>query len=105
MQDISFKLIPVTIDVSADDNLSSAAKVGVGQRIVGLQIPASMTSTSITFSVSSDNSTYRTLRNYTGAVTLTIGATTAQIALDPADFVGVEWIKVGTGSADRKSGG
>lgn len=75
-----------------------------GMSLCGIQLPATMTSTSITFeAATTKNGTYQPIYNKSGQVSYTI--TSGQfLAIDPADFYGVQFLKIKTGSnegADR----
>lgn len=90
----------VLIDVSEDDDLSSAGNLGPAA-LCGLVIPAGMTSTSITFQASVDGTTFYDVYDSTNTqISVTIDSSAKIIKLDPADFVGLEYLKLVTGSAE-----
>jgi len=94
-------VVEVLIDVSADDDLSSAADLH-GLTLVGVQYPAAMTSSTATFSVSTDGTTYRLLTGISSTITAS-----NQDPLTPSDFAGVRYVKVitdGNEGADRTLG-
>ena len=88
------------ITVAADNDTS--ATVDLGSRVlVGLITPASLTSTAITFNVSDDNSTFRTLRDDANAnFSVVVDSTSRQYFFDEKNFKGVRYIQVETGSAE-----
>ena len=95
------QVVSVLIDISADDDLSSAADLH-GLTLVGIQYPATMTSSTATFSVSTDGTTYRLLTGISSTITAS-----NQDPLTPSDFAGVRYVKIITDSgegADRTLG-
>ena len=69
-----------------------------GMSPVGILFPASLTSTTMTFTVATTLAgTYMPLYNASGAVSYTIAAS-RYVAINPADFYGVQFIKVILGS-------
>jgi hypothetical protein len=71
-----------------------------GLNLVGLQMPSSLTSTSITFAVSSTlNGTYVPLYNSSGQVSYTVAAS-RYISINPSDFNGVYYFEVIMGSTE-----
>lgn len=85
------------IDVSADDQLSSASDDLSSRTVVGLLFNKWVDDT-IDFKVNYDGgSTYYPLYNADGLVQITSPGTQAsgfQLALDPSDFAGVRYLKV-----------
>lgn len=83
--------IAISTSTSAALNLASS---GERVTIVGIETPAALTGTALTFTVSNDDSTYLPLYDAGGIlVTIPVG-TSRHIALDPADFMSVGWVKV-----------
>lgn len=70
-----------------------------GNRLLAIQTPAALTGTALTFLASFDDETYAPLYNSSGAVSVTVAAS-RYIAVEPADFAGVEYLKVVSGSAE-----
>jgi len=92
------------IDVSADDNLTSAIDL-VDWHLIGIVMPAAWTAADITFEGSHDNSTFNTILNQFGTTyTLTV-STDQYIFLSVADTYSFpRYIKIGTSAgqaADR----
>lgn len=87
---------PVTI---ASSGTTSAAIQTGGMSLVGIQFPATMTSTALTFTVSKDGVTYVPLYNSAGQVSYTI-AGGRYIAINPVDFYGATYFKIVTGSSE-----
>lgn len=77
--------------------------------LVAIQTPSGWTSAVLTFQASYDGTTYANLYNSAGAeVTTGTIAASYYVALDPADFAGIRYLKVrsGTsGSATNQSSG
>ena len=69
------------------------------QVVVGLVLPAGWTSAAISFDVSDDGTTYRSLSDKTAEYSVASGAAGAdkQIAIDPNVFIGVRFVKVRSG--------
>lgn len=92
------KLIDVTIS-SGTTSTSSGDLVGL--IVVGLITPASLSSTSLTFSVSTDGTTFRTLKDTSNTnISITCDSTARQYVLTPSNFAGVKYIKVESGSSE-----
>jgi hypothetical protein len=70
-----------------------------GLTLVGLQLPATLTSTTVTFKASIDGVTFQQVYNSSGAVSYTI-AQGRYIAINPADFYGVNYLQLDMGSAE-----
>jgi hypothetical protein len=71
-----------------------------GMSLVGCQLPATMTGTSISFTVATTLAgTYQELDNASGKVTYTI-AGGKFIAINPVDFYGVQFFKIVSGSSE-----
>ncbi len=86
------------IVISNGQSLSATVDLGV-TRAVGLETPATFEPTTISFQVSSDNTTFVNLYDATGTEkTVTVGVS-RRIVLSPADFLGVRYIKIRGGTA------
>lgn len=72
---------------------------GVRETLVGIIMPAVWSAASLTFQASNDNSTFADLYNAAGAEITVTASTSRWIALDPADFVGIAYLKVRSGTA------
>lgn len=93
-------LSTVSLAISSGQTSASSGDLK-GRSIVGIITPASLASTSLTFTVSDDGTTFRTLVNVSNAsITVTVDSTTRQYAFDPQIFVGVRYIKVISGSSE-----
>jgi hypothetical protein len=90
----------VLIDISADDDLSSAVDLG-GDTLCGLVLPSNYTTAAITFHVSTDNSTFVPLYTADGQVSIanTEAVASRAISLNPADWYGWRYVKIATGTA------
>lgn len=93
--------VPTTI---ASGGTTSPAISSEGIPLAGIQLPASFTGTSISFTVATTASgTYQELDNASGKVSYTVSGG-KYIAINPVDFYGVLFFKVvsnGTEAADR----
>lgn len=88
-------------DVTIESSGTKSTSVDLrGMTLCGFYLPASFTGTAITFEASADNSTYLPVQDGDGAA---ISKTVAQgqyIKLDPADFAGIQFIKLVSGSTE-----
>jgi hypothetical protein len=96
------KLVGITrsiATIAASGTISSA--VGLGKRrLLGIQTPPSLTGTSLSFQMSSDNVTFVPMYTTAGsAVSITVG-TSRFVPVDPNLFLGVEFLKVVSGSTE-----
>jgi hypothetical protein len=84
----------ITLAVTAGTTTASSGDL-LGRTVVGLITPTiAGGSTSITFTVSDDNSTFRTFRDKDNAdYTITVDSTSRQYYIDPAIFAGVRYLK------------
>ena len=72
-----------------------------GFELTGIVIPATFTGTAITFQASLDGVNYYTLKNtYSGAAVSYTVTTSSFYAIAPADFAGVNYIKIVSGSTE-----
>lgn len=73
-----------------------------GSTLVAIRTPASLASTSITFTVAtSSGGTYVPLKDSSGnAISVSTSGTASQHALAPADFAGVRYVKAVCGSTE-----
>lgn len=94
-----FSVTTVTIADSA--SLSGAADLSSQSgTLVAIQTPSGWTSAVMTFQASFDGTTYGNLYNSAGAeVTTGSIAASTYVALDPADFAGVRYLKVRSGTS------
>jgi hypothetical protein len=87
------------IDVSEDNDLSNALDLR-GKVLVALVMPATITSTVITFSGSTDGTTYNTITNTSGvALSCTVSAS-RHVCIVPIDFASIRFLKLVMGSAE-----
>jgi len=105
---VSFALI----DISADDDLSTAVDCKMGIPLA-IQCPAALTSTTLTIYASANTTdqdgtaftTYGLLKDISGNTVTKTFVANAVLALDPTDWAGVRSFKIATNSneaADRR---
>ena len=88
------------IDISEDTQLSNNSIDMRGLVLVGLVMPAALTSTSITFKFSDDNTTFYDLYDTSGnQVSITVAAS-RWVGLLPEDFTGMRYMKINMGSVE-----
>lgn len=96
----SYAVDPITTTIAASATVSATIDMR-GMRLAGLIIPASMTSTALTFNVSNDGSTFVPLKDTTNAaISITIDSSAAAYPLVPMDFIGWRYLQVVAGSAE-----
>ena len=89
-----------TITIASGQTESEALGLGAGV-IVGIQTPAALTSTAMTFKVSSDGeNTYKDMYNDAGTQVSVTVAADRFIRFVPQDFAGVESLKLVMGTAE-----
>ena len=88
---------PIVIDSSE----TTSAEVDCrGMTLCGVYMPAAFTGTALSFEASADGTTFVSVEDGDGsAVSKTVSAS-KYIKLDPADFAGVRFIKVVSGSTE-----
>lgn len=83
--------------IASGASLSSAIQVS-GFLVVGLVMPAAWTAASITFSVSSDGSTYNDMYSEGAEYSLTVDASQFH-ELNPRLFAGAQYLKIRSGTS------
>lgn len=95
------KYLVVAAATIANGQTVSAAIPTTGLSLVGIQLPAAFTGTTITFQGSVDGTTYQVVKSTTSGTSLSY--TVAQgtyVAVDPTPFYGLQFIKLVSGSAE-----
>ena len=86
--------------VIAISTTTSAALATGGASLVGCQLPAAFTGTSISFTVATSlGGTYQELDNSSGKVSYTVAAG-KYIVINPVDFYGVQYFKIVSNSSE-----
>ena len=91
-----------TATIANGASLSGAVDLGAGAILAGIQMPAAWTAASLTFQVSADGVTYANKFDALGteySVASAAAAASQYIALPPADWLGVRYVKVRSGTA------
>lgn len=71
-----------------------------GMTIVGVQLPAALTGTALSFQASTDIAgTFTDVYNAAGKISITVAAS-RWVTLDPKDFQGLQFIKIVSGSTE-----
>lgn len=107
------KTLTTTVTIANAASLSDAANFTAlpGASLCGIIVPSGWTTAVMSFAASVDNSTFYPLYNAAGAEVATgsiTGGTAVWVALDPADFAGVPYVKVRSGTSSaavNQSGG
>lgn len=87
-----------TATIANGGSLSGAVDLA-GKTLLGIVMPAAWTAANLTFQVSSDGVTYNDLYDNVGAEKTVIAAASRFIIAIPADWVGVRYVKVRSGTA------
>jgi hypothetical protein len=96
----------VTVTIANGASLSDADAISINESrdkpahsLVAILMPSAWTAADLTFQVSNDNTTFYEMVNTAGNnVSVTSPAADEWVAIDPADFVGVEYLKVRSGT-------
>lgn len=95
------KVLVIASASIANGQTVSAAIPTQALSLVGIQLPAAFTGTTITFQGSVDGSTYQVVKSTTSGTSLSY--TVAQgtyVAIDPTPFYGLAYIKLVSGSSE-----
>lgn len=93
-----------SVTIASGGTVSSALNLTTsGHCVVGLITPGTLTGTSFTFQASADGSTYNALYDKNGSQYSVTVSTSRYIYLPPADFAGIPYLKIVSGSTE--SGG
>lgn len=89
----------VTATIASSDTVSGEVNV-YGTTLCGLHLPASFTGTALTFQAAvASGGTYQEVYKDGAALSVTV-AQAKYIALNPADFAGIQYLKIVSGSAE-----
>jgi hypothetical protein len=88
-----------TVTVAAGASLSGASTKISGQRLVGVMTASTWDAAKLTFQVSSDGTNYADLYSETAEYEVASVTGAAAVALDPAKFVGWDYVKVRSGTS------
>ena len=88
------------VTIAATEAVSNA--VNIGEKLLcGVQMPAAWTAADLTFEVSLDGVTWKSLTSTSGAeITVASPAAGALIALDPSDYLLAQLVRVRSGTAE-----
>jgi len=94
-------LVNTTVTIANNAQTSDAASLGGGLQLVAVQLPATLTSTAMTFTGSTDGSTYVAVYAMDGAAAYSITVGAARIVpVDIRVFAGLAYVKCVAGSAE-----
>lgn len=89
-----------TVTILNGAALSNAVNLTlVGGPLVGVQMPAAWTAANLTFQVSHDGTTYQDFYTSAGAEIVLTAAAARFIAIDPANYFGVRFVRLRSGTA------
>jgi hypothetical protein len=93
----------IPVEIGADASLSQPALLN-GASVVALELPAGWTAAALTFQSGTGNSgeqQWRNLYEVTGEMVIGTAVVDAnrRIQLDPARFLGLEWLRVRSGTS------
>jgi len=88
-----------TATIATGAALSGAIDLG-GQLLCSIALPSGWTTASLTFQASHDNVTYRNVYSTDGTeLTVTSATADRHVVLDPANFAGVQFVKIRSGTS------
>jgi hypothetical protein len=88
-----------TVTIAAGASLSSASTKINGYRLVGVRTASTWDAAKLTFQVSSDGTNFFNLYSDAGEYEVSSVTGTAAIAVDPANFLAWNYVKVRSGTA------
>jgi hypothetical protein len=95
-------LATATATIANAASLSAEVDLGLGRSLVGIIVPSTWTTAVLSFAASpTSGGTFYPLYNAAGSEVVTgsiAGGTAVWVALDPADFAGVRYLKVRSGT-------
>lgn len=91
-------LTTATATIANGASLSAAVTLA-GKGVIRLNMPATWTAANLTFQVSVDNVTYFDLYDKTGTEYTVTAAVSRSIIMPPADFVGMNYLKIRSGTS------
>lgn len=95
------KVLVVAAASIANGGTTSAAIPTQGLTLVGIQLPAAFTGTTITFQGSVDGTTYQPVYTTTSGTALSYTVAAGHyVAIDPTPFYGLAYIKLVSGSSE-----
>ncbi len=84
--------------IAADASLSAAVPIG-GDLPVNIQMPTGWDAANLTFQSSQDGVTFQDLYDSNGIEVAVQADASRNIQLNPADFAGLYWLKIRSGTA------
>lgn len=95
------KVLVVAATSIASSGTTTPAIATQGLSLVGIQLPATFTGTTITFQGSVDGTTYQVIKSTTSGTSLSYTVAQATyVAIDPTPFYGLKYIKLVSGSTE-----
>jgi hypothetical protein len=92
--------LPTVTTATIANGASLSAAADLGQKtLVGIEMPAGWTAANLTFQVSDDNVTYNDIYDNAGIELTMIAAASRYIIATPANWIGVRYVKVRSGTA------
>jgi len=90
-----------TVTIANGQTVSDALDLSrAGFSLVGIVTPAALTGATFTFQASADGVTYNAVYDKTGALVSVTVAASRYVVLAPADFAGIAYLKVVSGSTE-----
>lgn len=87
-----------TATIATGASLSDALEID-GSAVVGVVMPATWTAANLTLQASADDSTFNNVYDELGTEKTIVASTSRYIPLNPADFLGMNSIKVRSGTS------
>ena len=92
-------LSSIDVALASDSGALSAAIDLQANTPVGIMMPSAWTAANLTFQGSFDNSDFGNMYDAAGGELTVTADTDVYIAVDPVDFVGVQYLKIRSGTA------
>lgn len=100
MADYNYYVLPQKVTILSGQTVSDAKDLA-NTTLCGIETPAALTSTAITFQGSNDGTTYVPIKDSVSGAAISVTVTTSSgYSLNPSQFAGWRFIKVVGGSAE-----
>lgn len=97
-EEVALRITDNPVTISAGQSLSTAVNLA-GLTVVRISIPAGWTAANLTVQTSRDNITYQDLYTQDGSPYVIAAGASRNINLNPADLLGVRWVRLRSSTA------
>ena len=88
-----------TFDIANSDTVSTAVDLE-NNTLVGLELPALFTGTTITFQASNNNGTFKDVKKEDGTSYFLVVAQNTYVVIPPSALAGLRYVKIVSGSSE-----